>query len=60
MVLKGKNEGVSTPFDAPLWSLTSDETIEYRNCEVLCGVFESTRELEATLPLKKASPFRAK
>ena len=50
MVLKGKNEGVSTPFDAPLWSLTSDETIEYRNCDVLCGVFESTRELEAILP----------
>jgi acetoacetate decarboxylase len=50
MVLKGKNEGFSIPFDAPLYSLSADEVIEYRNCEVLCGVFETVKDVEAILP----------
>lgn len=50
MVLKGKAEGISIPFDAPLWSLTADGTIEYRNSEALLGVFESTPDVEALLP----------
>jgi len=50
MVLKGKNEGVSIPFDAPTWSLTAENTIDYRNCEALLGVFLSTPDLEAIMP----------
>ncbi len=50
MVLKGEDEGDSIPFDAPLYSFTEDETIEFWNCEALLGIFQTTSKIEKILP----------
>jgi len=45
-----KKKQIGIPFDAPLYTATDEGTIEYRNCEALLGLFESTQELEELLP----------
>jgi hypothetical protein len=45
-----KEKQIGIPFDAPLYTATEEGTIEYRNCEALLGLFESTQELEELLP----------
>jgi acetoacetate decarboxylase len=45
-----KEKQIGIPFDAPLYAATDEGTIEYRNCEALLGLFESTQELEKLVP----------
>lgn len=50
MVLKGEEEGDSIPFDAPLYSFTNEQTIEYWDCEALLGIFQTTPNIEKIIP----------
>ncbi len=58
MILRGGKEGYSIPFDSALYgSMTSPDTpaerikIEYRNCDCLVALFETTKDVEALIPI---------
>jgi len=57
MVLKGGKEGYSIPFDSALYGSTipprtpaSEIKIEYRNCEALAALFETSKRVEELIP----------